>query len=265
MKSSEFISEAQVKPYQHQEFKELQTSIKFIQANCQQAIKGGMLENPLWRGMRGMYGYEAAVIHFKPGTGRRKSENTSNQYTALMSNSPYFKGWPKRDRSMICSTDIGYASDFGREYAILPFDNAKIGVCPSFDLWDTGITGDRLALLHERVRTIGRLPEFLSRNFDLPETYTRMKGYVLTSKFASLLNYYNSNHIGITNPLTPTEFIPYLFEVLNPTRIDMQLMNVKQFAAANLSNRECWLSADVVAIEYSVFNDIKWTIANETL
>ena len=262
MKSSEFIVEAEVKPYQRQEFTGLQESIKFIQTHCQQAIKGGMLEKPLWRGM---YGYEAKVIHFRPGTGRRKSENTSNQYTALMSNSPYFKGWPKRDRSMICSTDIGYAGDFGFIYAILPFDNAKIGVCPSFDLWNTTISGPRLAITSERVRTVGNLPDFLIRHFDLPETYTEMKRYVTTRKFSSMLDHYNSTHREITEPLSPPEFLPYLFEVLNPTMIGMRLMNVKQFAAASLGKHECWLSHDVVAIEESVFNDIKWTIANETL
>ena len=65
----------------------------------------------------------------------RQSKNTANYYTLWIDNSPEWEQFPKRSRSFICSTSLDYASDFGDTYLVIPFDDAKIGVCPEHDIW----------------------------------------------------------------------------------------------------------------------------------
>jgi hypothetical protein len=71
----------------------------------------------------------------------RRSQNTSNHYTAIFDNHPEMTNFPKRSRSFIGSTSqstalMGYADghiDF--LFVMIPFDDAKIGVAPKADIW----------------------------------------------------------------------------------------------------------------------------------
>jgi hypothetical protein len=71
-----------------------------------------------------------------PRTTLRRSANTHNTYTMYMDNSPIWSDFPKRSHSMICSSGY-YAEDFGNLYAVFPYDNTPIGICPDFDLWES--------------------------------------------------------------------------------------------------------------------------------
>lgn len=70
----------------------------------------------------------------------RKSTNTSNYYTMIM-DSVLPAQFPRRSKSIICTNFAGrqYASSYGNPFAIVPFDSAKIGMCPYEDLWSTPI------------------------------------------------------------------------------------------------------------------------------
>ena len=73
-----------------------------------------------------------------PSKSERKSRNTSNFYTLWIDNSKKWSTYPKRSKSLICSTSLSTASEFGDgdSFMVIPFDGAKIGVCPSYDMWD---------------------------------------------------------------------------------------------------------------------------------
>jgi hypothetical protein len=66
----------------------------------------------------------------------RTSANTENYMTLLMDNLPSWKNYPKRSRGIICSTSTN-VSGYGTVYKVFPYDNAKIGICPSFDVWES--------------------------------------------------------------------------------------------------------------------------------
>lgn len=70
----------------------------------------------------------------------RKAANTTNYVNLLVSNLPNWKAFPPRNRSQICSGSYSYASSYayGDVYVVLPFDNARIGICPSTDFFDFG-------------------------------------------------------------------------------------------------------------------------------
>lgn len=66
---------------------------------------------------------------------QRTSANTFNYYTIWMDGDREWAAYPKRSKSLICSTDRGTANGFGDTQIIIPADKNKIGVCDSNDLW----------------------------------------------------------------------------------------------------------------------------------
>jgi len=90
-------------------------------------------DKPIYRGFWG----EGDAVIIDPRDQERFSANTRNYYTWIIDNSPAYKDYPKRSRSLICTDDIGTARTFGDDIAwrVIPFDGAKIGVCSSLDLW----------------------------------------------------------------------------------------------------------------------------------
>lgn len=89
----------------------------------------------IYRGTKsnvGEYGYINSNI------GRpRMSANTKNYMTLLMDNLPSWKNYPKRSKGIICSTNKRQSYSYGLVYMVTPFDDAKIGVCSDFDVWDS--------------------------------------------------------------------------------------------------------------------------------
>jgi len=89
---------------------------------------------------RGVYGDEKISLSnfmvYDPKAIERKSANTQNFYTWIIDNSPQWKDFPKRSKSLICATDREIADNFGEVlYRVIPFDNAKIGKCSTSDFW----------------------------------------------------------------------------------------------------------------------------------
>jgi len=71
-------------------------------------------------------------IYTDPSKGTRVSANVPNYYTLIIDNHPAWKKFPKRGKSVICSTSREYS-----EYILLPEDGSKIGICPTFDIWNS--------------------------------------------------------------------------------------------------------------------------------
>jgi len=72
-----------------------------------------------------------------PSKFTRVSANTENYYTLINDNSPAWRDYPKRSKSVVCTTDHIMAYKYGTVYAVFPFDNAKIGVCSNEDYWSS--------------------------------------------------------------------------------------------------------------------------------
>jgi hypothetical protein len=91
---------------------------------------------PFYRGMRG--GLGVSFVDLTKTT--RKSENTSNWYTEIFDNHFEMEDFPKRSKSLICTTDSDYAHGFGGQvYIVLPVKNAKIGEVLDEDMWEKTI------------------------------------------------------------------------------------------------------------------------------
>jgi len=94
----------------------------------------------IYRGVRNYLG-----PYFIKIPGLRKSNNTYNIYTRLFSGLlPSWDKYPQRNNSFICTTNLnktrGYVEEdnFTRgQYIVLPKNNAKIGICPFTDIWES--------------------------------------------------------------------------------------------------------------------------------
>jgi hypothetical protein len=64
-----------------------------------------------------------------------KQDAGGNIYTLLFDNLNSWQKFPKRSKSLICTTDYQYSNEFGRTYLVIPKDGAKWGICPEGDIW----------------------------------------------------------------------------------------------------------------------------------
>jgi len=106
-------------------------ALKLLETKCKKSLKG----TPIYRGLTGLpsnYGY-ADPANSPMARISRNAEG--NYYTLLMDNLPSWKGYPKRSKSFICSTDDMKASGYGDMYYVFPVNGAKIGVCSSGDVF----------------------------------------------------------------------------------------------------------------------------------
>jgi hypothetical protein len=90
------------------------------------------LEYPIYRGIpTGL----SNIRLVDPSKYKRVSRNTHNYYTMIVDNSGKWKGFPMRSKSLICSTSTKKTSGYGDTYLMVPYKDAKIGICPKDDFW----------------------------------------------------------------------------------------------------------------------------------
>jgi hypothetical protein len=83
------------------------------------------------------------ILLVDPTKVERKAANTYNFMNIMQSSLPSWKGWPPRNKSLICSSSIrtaGMYSEFGGRYVVLPFGNPNIGIVPDEDWFRTFTT-----------------------------------------------------------------------------------------------------------------------------
>lgn len=86
---------------------------------------------------RGNWNLRNKYYHFT-GNYTRKSANTTNHYTKLFSEElSSWSAYPKRNKSLICTTYKNGAAAFGNVYQIIPYDSSKpFGAAGESDFWD---------------------------------------------------------------------------------------------------------------------------------
>lgn len=107
----------------------------FINKRCKNAVKG----TPIYRGNRKV---EDDYLHIIPANydARISPYADTNYYNLLFSNLPSWKKYPKRNKSIVCSTDYDEARNRNNHfcpYRVFPVDGSNIGVCPDWDIWDS--------------------------------------------------------------------------------------------------------------------------------
>lgn len=78
-------------------------------------------------------GAQAMIVD--PTKVERKAANTFNFMNIMQGSLPSWKGWPQRNRSLICTTSYKTAAAYGFDgrFTVLPFGDPVIGIVPSDD------------------------------------------------------------------------------------------------------------------------------------
>jgi len=107
-------------------------TIDLIKENCKQALNKYKKDIIIFRGIKSNDNF----LFVDPKSSKpRRSAHTKNYYTLINDNSSYWKQYPKRSESLICTTSSNTTEGYGTSYIVLPYDNAKIGVCSKSDYW----------------------------------------------------------------------------------------------------------------------------------
>lgn len=132
-----------------------------LKSKCSNAIKNDNVS--IYRGMKGIDNFYH--IRGLDSEIERMSANAHfNVYNLLFSNLQSWSNFPKRSKSIICSTAYGAASAYGHSvYKIFPFDDTKIGVSPESDIWYTFPQYGTIELFNEGFRKL--IESFLDYNF----------------------------------------------------------------------------------------------------
>jgi len=85
----------------------------------------------LYRGKSEKYG----KIHLSDPTENNRNNGTA-WYNFIIDNTEAWKGYPLRSKSIICTTNLSYASTYGTRYVVIPIKaDVSIGVCSEDDMW----------------------------------------------------------------------------------------------------------------------------------
>lgn len=225
----------------------IKEAIGFLRENCKDFLKNGSIL------YRGIYDADQPALIVSPSNFERKSRNTANYYTLLMDNLPAWKDYPKRSKSIVCTTHEGYAGNMGEPYRVFPFNGSKIGVCPSNDLWGS-FTLDVYSLEY-----VNDSIDFIIRELDFKHDINSYKDLL---KLFDEFDAYKSNIGALSLDKTlfgsyinnDTKFIDFISEMLNPKKQSFQLRTTRSFK--NLPYREVWTDGTSILVHTSIVNNI---------
>lgn len=89
---------------------------------------------PIYRGLKGS---TSSYRYIDPSQHTRVSKDISNYYTWWIDNHPSWKGWPKRSKSLICTTNMKDADLYGDIHRVYLKKGSVVGICPWGDIWSS--------------------------------------------------------------------------------------------------------------------------------
>ena len=104
---------------------------KLLDTKCRVAVESKMI-------FRGVRRKEEWFYYNQAHTERVAAGGIENYYNMMLSNSKYWKSYPRRDRSTIGTFDEVLAKGYretGAVYQCFPVGDPDIGICPASDLW----------------------------------------------------------------------------------------------------------------------------------
>lgn len=148
MRFRQFLADERVSNDPEVETKGAAEALRIFKTHCSDAMWMLEEDSPIYRGEKSP-SMIRSVIHSGYGVidtaaTARKSQNTANYYTVILDNHPDRQHFPKRSRSLVCSRERNYASDFSFDgmrttFVVVPFNGTKIGMVNSSDMWDTEV------------------------------------------------------------------------------------------------------------------------------
>lgn len=217
--------------------------IRTLEENCSDAIQAMREDKFIYKGFGNSRGN---FLLTDPTLKERKSANTTNQYTLLLDNLPAWKEYPNRSKSLICTTSSSVAETYGETYLVVPFNGAKIGVCPDEDVWYSFPVIDKrykfgdLATVNEELRSVGVSDQ----------SYEVLISGCLSSHNTKL-NHYSGDSLFLKELQladTPADVVNFFNGILSPALNKFKLTNVKGIPSTD-SSHEVWTDSKAYLIE----------------
>jgi len=228
-----------------------------LNTKCKKAVKAYLDGSRIYRGISSESINNFLYINPKKHK-PRKSKNTSNHYTLINDNSPGWKKYPKRSESIICTTDFTYATEYGSKvYVVLPYDGAKIGVCPDEDYWDSFTNVDvpnmdsfnnQLGLLFEQVH----IP-FDDSSYKGIKLGFKMFDAIIKNGRESIDSLLKDGYSILDGYTDYNNMLLHIQELLHPDNNNFILSKVGQKLP---KNREVWTDSESVLISDSTIDTV---------
>lgn len=245
-------------------------AIKLLNEHCKDSLWMLQQNSPIWRGdskksSLALYNKAESFAVVDPSKTERRSQNTSNWYTIILDNSPFMAEFPKRSRSLICSTDFMYAEDYsgGEPVAIIPFDGVKIGVCPESDMWGTQIKLGRSDSIDSFNSAFSLFARRLLKMDKVPVTLETLKKMDAVLKKAKSLDDVLKNKpeaLGFVEwfgPKAKDDFLGTIFAAYSPQKTKLRVTTPAELKSLKAKrNKEVWVGGPCVAIENSMWKKL---------
>ena len=114
---------------------EIDVAKKIFKKRCGEYRSVRYTGSQIFRGLA--YTNPRPLLFVRPSKSYRMAKNTDNFTNAILDIIPSWRDWPKRSKSIVCSSREGSAQFYGKVFEVFPFDGAIIGICPSRDFWDS--------------------------------------------------------------------------------------------------------------------------------
>ena len=254
------------------ELKDLQS---MIEKHCKDF---SWVDHPIYRGM-----YNNDVLNlndamlFKPRLSKRMSENTQNYYTWIIDNSPAYKEYPDRSKSLICTDDRVTSEYFGNEecWRVIPFDGAKIGVCSSLDLWgsyDNGLKplsnkyyqlddfNSKIEIYYEALfsETNFGQPKSAKEFFiNLKKMLDKMEDFEKNDYEIMKQNYKYPDWVDIDFAMNLPKTVKGVMDLFDPKLNGFKLMDYKDYAKNAPIDREVWIGADCILVHVVIAEELE--------
>jgi len=265
--------EAKAEGSPKQVFEPIKDLTNFLKENCSDSLWMIAKNKPLFRGFRNKA--EDAPPSFVDLTKTsRKSQNTSNWYTEIFDNHPEMQDFPKRSKSLVCTTSQNDATGYGEVFAMIPVNGSKIGLVGSSDMWDINVNffgsksslddpNDFLSFLKDKAYGNGP-PSFgilqrLDKDLKDPESqaFKNLSSALIKPDF----DIYERYHIRHLKTLIGREdftkhFLDSLLKSYSPSETGLTVETTATLGITGLERQEVWFDKGAVLICLSDWREL---------
>lgn len=216
---------------------------------------------------------EQPVSKFFPHRVRQSPYAANNFYNLLLSNLPNWSSYPRRDRSIICTTNLIKTEDYGEAYVVFPLNNPNIGICTGSDLWasfpylwekaDIANVNRLNVGLQLLLESIGTVLSSIPNVEELETDYNKLLSvfqHIKESWNDDLINYLESNMsmsgMDVFNALKMYngDMLEALTDLLDPSKNDFKCVSLSDFNVKS-DSREVWFESPALLFHLKTFRE----------
>lgn len=232
-----------------------------------------------------------SIFHSEPV--RRWARDNSNCYNLIIDNNSNWKGYPKRQKSFMCSLHEGQVGNY--YYYVIPHDNSKWGIAPKSDIFQSfkdykpGIGMD-IDSFFDRLNSLYRHFFSSESGFKINKrlndyNYYKMKqqitelSVILKKTLKKNRNYFNQYSTFFGAEMFVEDLVPYvdnlfdhICDMIDPEKNGFKLLTWKELyknidngkIKAMRTNNECWTDSHCLFIPENEIGDIFDKIQEKT-